>query len=225
MVDITFFSITPNSFYNVIHWTCQSNSQFIRRENYYLENHIFFFQMSWKDDLSKKIVLEFDLSCIIGKDYISFSQKYGFIPDGKQKMIFLKKKKKNTRKHIYFKCSKKMVFSKRIATGYDLSCTIWKGGIFFLENMVFFPWMENERAATFLKKYTETWYFLFDMFHAPMQKTNQRWSYAKIHLNVIDMPDRPARKSSSNSLYLHGDLYRRFHILLSSKKNKTKQET
>ena len=94
LVDITLFSITPNSFYNVIHWTCQSNSRFIRRENYYLENHIFFFQMSWKDDLSKKIVLEFDLSCIIGKDYISFSQKYGFTPDGKQKMIFLKKKNK-----------------------------------------------------------------------------------------------------------------------------------
>ena len=25
LVDITLFSITPNSFYNVIHWTCQSN--------------------------------------------------------------------------------------------------------------------------------------------------------------------------------------------------------
>ena len=44
------------------------------------ENHIFFFQTSWKDCLSKKIVLVYDLSCIIGKDDISFSQKYDLIP-------------------------------------------------------------------------------------------------------------------------------------------------
>ena len=34
---------------------------------------------------------------------------------------------------------------------------------FFPENMVFFPWTENERGVIFLKKYTETWYFLIDM--------------------------------------------------------------
>ena len=39
--------------------------------------------------------------------------------------------------------------------------------VFFPENMVFFPWTESERKMTFLKKYTETWYFLFDMFQAP----------------------------------------------------------
>ena len=90
---------------------------------------------------------------------------------------------------------------------------------FFPENMVFFPWTENEGGMTLLKKYTETWYFLFDMFHAPLRKKNQRRSYpAKIHLKVIDIPDRHPRKSSSNFLYLHGNLYRRFNILLSSKK-------
>ena len=56
-----------------------------------------------------------------------------------------------------------MVFSKRIAPGHDIFCTIWKGGIFFPENMVFFPWTENERGVIFLKKYTETLYFLIDM--------------------------------------------------------------
>ena len=44
------------------------------------ENRIFFFQASWKDGLSKKIVLEYDLSCIIGKDDISFSRKYDLTP-------------------------------------------------------------------------------------------------------------------------------------------------
>ena len=43
-----------------------------------------------------------------------------------------------------------------------------------------------------------------------------------MHLKVIDIPDRHPRKSSSNPLYIYGDLYTRFHILLSSKKN---QET
>ena len=51
----------------------------------------------------------------------------------------------------------------------------------------------------------------------PPAEKNQRWSYpAKMHLKVIDTLDWHARKSSSNSLYLRGDLYRRFHILLSN---------
>ena len=55
------------------------------------------------------------------------------------------------------------------------------------------------------------------------KKKNQRWSCpAKIQLNVIEYLDWHPRKCASNSLYFHGDLYRRFHILLSSEKN---QET
>ena len=47
---------------------------------------------------------------------------------------------KNTWKYdIFFRCSKKMVFSK-----YDFSCIIWKDDICFSENMIFFPWTENE---------------------------------------------------------------------------------
>ena len=48
--------------------------------------------MFWKDGISKKIALEYDLSAIIRKDDISFSWKYdSFSTDGKWKMIFLKK--------------------------------------------------------------------------------------------------------------------------------------
>ena len=152
----------------------------------------------------------------------NYRERFFFFPenmmlpsDEKWKRIFLKK---NTRKYdIYFKYSENMVFSKRIAPGHDIFCTIWKGGIFFPENVVFFPWTESERGVIFLKKYTETWYFLIDM--PPCKKKNQRRSYAaKIHLKVIGILDRHPRKSSSNFLYLHGDLYKRFHILLSSKK-------
>ena len=84
----------------------------------------------------------------------------------------------------------------------------------------------------FLKKYTETWYFcvhvrmLKPWDHAPPQKKKkkiQRWSYsAEIHMKVINVLDWHSRKSPSNSMYFHGGLWRRFHILLSSEKN---QET
>ena len=46
---------------------------------------ILFFHTFSKDGLSKKIALEFDLSCIIGKDYISFSRQYDLTPRCKMK--------------------------------------------------------------------------------------------------------------------------------------------
>ena len=55
------------------------------------ENHIFFFQTSWKDGISKKIALEYDLYCIIGKDHVSFPKNMILHLDGKWKIIFLKK--------------------------------------------------------------------------------------------------------------------------------------
>ena len=53
---------------------------------------------------------------------------------------------KNTRRYdIFFKLSEKMVFSKRVAPGHDLSCIIWKDGFFFPENIIFFLWAGSER--------------------------------------------------------------------------------
>ena len=52
---------------------------------------------------------------------------------------------KNTWKYdIFFKYPEKMFFPKKIALEYDLSCIIWKDGIFFPEN-IFFLWSENGR--------------------------------------------------------------------------------
>ena len=46
---------------------------------------------------------------------------------------------KNTRKYdISFKLSEKMVFSKGATPGDDLSCIIWKNGIFFPKTRYFF---------------------------------------------------------------------------------------
>ena len=49
-----------------------------------MENHIFFFQTPWKDGLSKKIALEYNLSCVIGKDDIFFSRKYDLFSLGRK---------------------------------------------------------------------------------------------------------------------------------------------
>ena len=43
----------------------------------------FLFQMFWKNGLSKKVALEYDLSCIIRKDD---DLNYGISPDRKAKM-------------------------------------------------------------------------------------------------------------------------------------------
>ena len=46
---------------------------------------------------------------------------------------------KDTRKYdIFYKPSENMAFPKGAAPAHDLSCIIWKDGIFFPENMIFF---------------------------------------------------------------------------------------
>ena len=59
----------------------------------------------------------------------------------------------------------------------------------------------------------------------PSVKKNQRWSYpAKIHLKVIDVLDWHSRKSSNNSQYFHGDLYKRFHYCSAARKKNAKKK-
>ena len=105
--------------------------------------------------------------------------------------------------------------SKKAAPVHDLYI-IWNNGIFFPVNMIFFPWAENERRRPFSGN---TWKYDIFCVHArvlqtwrydTLSKKNQGWSYpAKIHL------DWHPRKNSSNSLYFHEEIYRRFHALLS----------
>ena len=62
---------------------------------------------------------------------------------------------KNTRKYdIFFRSSEKKVFSKGAAPVHDLSCIIWKDGIFSRKHDIFF--FVRKTAMTFLKKYMET---------------------------------------------------------------------
>ena len=78
-----------------------------------MENHTFFFRTSWKDSLSKKFGLECDLSCIIWKDAVSFSET-----------IILTLSQRNTWKYdIFFRCFEKMFF-KKTRLEHDLSRVI-----------------------------------------------------------------------------------------------------
>ena len=109
--------------------------------NHCTENQIFFFQTSWKDGLSKKIALEYDLSRIIGKDHVSLSRKYDLNLRRKMKDDLFQK---NTRKYdIFFRPPEKKVFSRKAASGHDLFCIIWKDGFFFPENTIFFLGQET----------------------------------------------------------------------------------
>ena len=85
--------------------------------------------MFWKDGLPKKIALEYDLSYIIGKDDISFSQN--IIWFFRQNMNDDLSQKNTWNVDICCKCSEKMVFPKKIAQEYDIFCIIRKDDIYF----------------------------------------------------------------------------------------------
>ena len=142
------------------------------------------------------------LSCIIEKDDISFSRKYDFTPDGKWKMIFLKKIHEN----MIFSSNvlKSGLFRKCRAGTWFLSYYLEKWYFFSRKHDIFS--LGGTREMTLLKKFMEIWYFLCTQRAgvtkvAPrpsVKKKNQRWSYrAKIHLKVIDVLDWHSRKRSA----------------------------
>ena len=128
------------------------------------KNHIFFFRTSGKDGLSKKIVVEYDLSCIIRKDDISFSRKYDLTRwTENERWSFLK----NTRKYdIFFRPSENMVFPKGAAPAHDLSCIIWKDGIFFPKTWPFYP---GQKAKDGLSQEIHG-----NMMHRPAKKKSRK---------------------------------------------------
>ena len=85
---------------------------------------------------------------------------------------------------IFFKLSKKMVFSKRAAPGHDISCIIWKDGIFSPENMIFFPWAGSERWP-FSKN---TW--KYDIFCVHM-RVLQTWCHGLLPKKKKKIKDGP----------------------------------
>ena len=99
--------------------------------------------------------------------------------------------------------------------------------VLFPKNMIFSPWAEKWETI-FLRKYMEIWHFLCTRTSvtnvAPRPSAKKEIKDGLIpqkyilHPKVIEVLDWHPRKSSSNSLSFHGDLYRRFHALFSSEK-------
>ena len=182
-----------------------------------MENHIFFFVTSWKIIFLKKSRWNM-IFLVLPPKTIFFPPKILSYPlEGKWKMIFLKKTHGNMN---FVRVLWKDNLSKKTALEHDLPCIIWK-------DSTCFSWRHD--LISLAGKYTETRYFLCiragitNVVLDPSANKNQRWpSPAQIHLKMIDMLGWHSRKGSNNSLYFYGDLYRRFHILLSSEKN---QET
>ena len=70
--------------------------------------------MSWKDGLSKKTALEYDLSRIIGKDHVFFPEN--MILHLRRKMEDHLSQKNTGKYHIFFRPSEKIIFSKSAAS-------------------------------------------------------------------------------------------------------------
>ena len=108
-----------------------------------------------------------------------FPKIWSYTWDGKWKMIFLKKIHENMMFSLNF--LKRWSFQKGAAPGHDLSCIIWKDGIFSRKHDI--SSLGRKRGMTFLKKYMEIWYFLCtrmgvtNVVSRPSVKKNQRWSY------------------------------------------------
>ena len=118
------------------------------------ESSIFFFQTSWKDGLSQKIVLEYDLFCI-ERWYFFFSKIWSYPLDGKWKMIFLKKIHGNM--IFSSNVSKRWSFQKK--PPWDMTFLVLSGKMVFFPRKRIFS-LGGKRGAIFFKKYMEIWNFL-----------------------------------------------------------------
>ena len=95
-----------------------------------------FYFSKCSEKMVSKIALEYDLSCIISKDDISFFSKiWPHSLDGKRKMIFLKKIRGNMM--LFSNILKILSFQKNCNGVWSFS-NIWIDGIFSPENMIYF---------------------------------------------------------------------------------------
>ena len=136
------------------------------------ENHIFFFRASWKDSLSKKNLAGIWSFLYYWKIwYFFFPKIWSYLQTENERWTLSKKKKKKIQGNMKFWSNVMKIWSFQKGTCPDLIFLVLSGKVvFFPQNMVFFPWTENEGGMTFLKRYTETWYFPLDIFHVVLQK-------------------------------------------------------
>ena len=117
------------------------------------KNHIFFFQMFWKDCLSKKVALEYDISWIIRKDDISFPRKYDLIVWAENERWSFSKKK-NVEIWYLLQMFQKDSLSKKSHRNMIFLVTSGKVALILLEKIFF---LGGKWKMIFLKKYKEIW--------------------------------------------------------------------
>ena len=107
------------------------------------KNHIFLFQMIWKDGFSKK-----NRTGIWSFLYYQ-GRWFSFFP--KNMILFFRQKmkddlsQKNIRRYaVFFKCSEKMIFPKKLHWNIVFLVLSEKWYFCLPENMIFFLWMEND---------------------------------------------------------------------------------
>ena len=156
---------------------------------------------------------------LLGKMIFLFPENMILPPDGKWKIIFLKKIHGN----MIFSSNVLKRWSFQKGLRWDMIFLVLSGkvgGFFSRKRDIFSLHGKWERERWRFSRNTRKHDILYLICYTPpcQKEIKDDLFPQKIHLKVIDILDRHLRKSSSNSLYLHGDLYRRFHILLSSEK-------
>ena len=210
------------------------------------ENIILFFRRKMKDDLSQRITCKYDVffKCSVKMVFprklhwnmiflVAWSEKMVFLFPANIILFFRRKMKdglpqKNTWKYdILFKYPEIIVFPKKYSAGIWSFLYYLKRWYFFLWKIwyFFFGWKMKDglsqeiHGIMIFSVYVYKWY-KYNI--TPLQK-KLKMIFSRENTPKVDWHSRlHSRKGSSNSLYFYGDLHRRFHILLSSKKTKNK---
>ena len=107
------------------------------------EKSFFFLKTLWKQGLSKKFHWNIIFPLLSGIMVFNFPENMILLYRWKMKDNLSWKKCMEVR--YFLQMLWKDGLFKKIVLEYDLSCIIWKDGIFFPENMIFFLCTENER--------------------------------------------------------------------------------
>ena len=198
--------------------------------HYCMENHIFLSKTPWKDGFSKK-------NCAGIWPFLYYWERFFFFPkiwsypfDGKWKMISLKKICTNI---FSSNVLKRWSFKKNCAGIWSCMFLYYlERWYFFPKNLIFFLWAKNERWSFTRNTWKNDFLYIctgatnlilcLPLSPSPAKKNPKKAKMILSHKNtpkVIHILDRYPKNSFHNSLYFYGDLYRRFHILISSEKN------
>ena len=120
--------------------------------------------------------MKYDLSCIIGKNDISFFQKYDLTLRRKMKDDLCQKK---IHGNMIFSSNvqKRWSFQKRLLRWGMIFIVLSGKMVFFPENMIFLPWKESERQA-FPRN---TWKYEILCVHVPVLQT---WRHAPLSKKI-----------------------------------------